>query len=96
MITRTTKGTHNPRISAQTVANRLREIGEISPINNVCFICGVSFFSICEKPVTKVLILFSCPLGLWVLLWNFETISGSLMTPKWQKLASLAQEICTL
>ena len=29
-------------------------------------------------------------------LWNFETIRGSLMKPKWQKLASLAQEICTL
>ena len=29
-------------------------------------------------------------------LWNFETIRGSLMTHKWQKLASLAQEICTL
>ena len=27
---------------------------------------------------------------------EFETIRGSLMTPKWQKLASLAQEICTL
>ena len=37
-----------------------------------------------------------CPLGSWVSLWNFETIRGSLMKPKWQKLASLAQEICTL
>ena len=27
---------------------------------------------------------------------NQQTIRGSLMTPKWQKLASLAQEICTL
>ena len=35
-------------------------------------------------------------LGSWVSLWNFETIRGSLMKPKWQKLASLAQEICTL
>ena len=41
-------------------------------------------------------ILFSCPLGSWVSLWNFETIRRSLMTPKWQKLANLAQEICTL
>ena len=40
--------------------------------------------------------LFSCPLGSWVLLWNFETIRGSLMKPNWQKLASLASEICTL
>ena len=39
---------------------------------------------------------FSSPLGSWVSLWNFGTITGSLMTPKWQKLASLAQEICTL
>ena len=31
MIARTTPGTHNPRISAQTVTNRLREIGEESP-----------------------------------------------------------------
>ena len=29
MIARTTPGTHNPRISAQTVTNRLREIDEI-------------------------------------------------------------------
>ena len=41
-------------------------------------------------------LLFSCPLGSWVSLWNFETIRGSLMKPKWQKLASLAQEVCTL
>ena len=34
--------------------------------------------------------------GSWVSLWNFETIRGSLIKPKWQKLASLAQEICTL
>ena len=34
--------------------------------------------------------------GIWVSLWNFETIRGSLMTSKWQKLASLAQEIYTL
>ena len=33
---------------------------------------------------------------LWVSLWDFETIRWSLMKPKWQKLASLAQEICTL
>ena len=37
-----------------------------------------------------------CPLGSLVSLWNFESIRGSLMKPKWQKLASLAQEICTL
>ena len=47
-------------------------------------------------PFTIVKILFSCPLGSWVSFWNFETILGSLMKPKWQKLASLAKEICTL
>ena len=31
MIARTTPGTHNPRISAQTVTNRLQEIGERPP-----------------------------------------------------------------
>ena len=31
MIARTTPGTHNSRISAQTVTHRLREIGERSP-----------------------------------------------------------------
>ena len=31
MIARTTPGTHNPRISAQTVTHRLREIGEKTP-----------------------------------------------------------------
>ena len=35
-------------------------------------------------------------MGSWVLLWNFETIRGSMMKPKWQKLASLAQEISTV
>ena len=45
MIARTTPGYHNSRITAQTLTNRLREIGERSPIYNVCFICGVSFFA---------------------------------------------------
>ena len=36
--------------------------------------------------------LFSCPLGSWDLLLNFETIRGSLMRPKRPKLASLAQK----
>ena len=39
---------------------------------------------------------YFCPLGSWVSLWNFETIRGSLMKPKWQKLASPARGICTL
>ena len=35
--------------------------------------------------------LCSCPFGSLVLLWNFETIRGPLIRPKWPKLASLAQ-----
>ena len=38
---------------------------------------------------------FFCPLGSWFSLWNFKAIRGSLMRPKWPKLASLAQKICT-
>ena len=34
--------------------------------------------------------------GIMGSMWNLETIRGSPMKPKWQKLASLAQEICTL
>ena len=34
--------------------------------------------------------LFYFSWGLWVSLWDFETIRGSLMMPKWPKLASLA------
>ena len=40
--------------------------------------------------------LFSCPLGSLVSFGNFEIIRGSLMRPKWPKLASLAQKTCTL
>ena len=43
-----------------------------------------------------VWILFSCPLGSCVPLWNFETIRGSLMRPNWLILASLEKNLCTL
>ena len=43
MIARTTPGTHNPRISAQTVTHRLREIGERPPYT-MYVLCGVSFW----------------------------------------------------
>ena len=46
----------------------------------------------CSTELAIVQILFSYPLGSWVSLWKSETIRGSLMKPKWQKLASLAQE----
>ena len=39
---RTTPGTHNPRISAKTVTNLLREMVK-DPY--ICFICGVSFLT---------------------------------------------------
>ena len=39
---------------------------------------------------------FFLSFGIIGLLWNFETIRGSLMRPKWPKPASLAQKICTL
>ena len=38
----------------------------------------------------------SCPLGSWDSFENFEIIKGSLVRPKWPKLASLAQKTCTL
>ena len=34
--------------------------------------------------------------GIMGFIVEFETMRGSLIMPKWQKLASLAQEICTL
>ena len=60
------------------------------PENSICPVGNL------KTNVIIVKILFSCPLGSSVSLWNFETIRGSLMKPNWQKLASLAQEICTL
>ena len=68
-------------------------------MDHLCYLCIVFvmlsrlFIAALWSPCN---ILLSCPLGSWVSLWNFETIRGSLMTPKWQKLASLAQEKCTL
>ena len=48
MIARTTIATHNPRISAQTVTNRLREIGEISPYTMYVLYAAFLFWpSIC-------------------------------------------------
>ena len=47
-------------------------------------------------PALQYSVDFFSALGSWVSLWDFETIGGSLVGPGWQKLASLAQEICTL
>ena len=48
MIARTTPGTHNPRISAQTVTNRLREIDENTPYKMYVLYAAFLFWpSIC-------------------------------------------------
>ena len=48
MIASTTPGTHNPRISAQTVTNRFREIGEIHPYSMTVLYAAFLFWpSIC-------------------------------------------------
>ena len=44
MIARTTPGTHNPRISAQTVTLRLREIGERPPYTMYVLYAAFLFF----------------------------------------------------
>ena len=56
MIARKTPGTHKPRISVQTVTNRLREIGEISPKNNVCLYAAFLFWPSISKIDAKRII----------------------------------------
>ena len=57
MIASTTPGTHNPRISAQTVTNHLREIGERPPyimyVLYAAFLFWPSIYilPICQFPV---------------------------------------------
>ena len=49
MIARTILGTHNPRISAQTVTHRLREIGERPPYTMYVLYAAFRFWpSICK------------------------------------------------
>ena len=48
MIARTTQGTHNPRLSAQTVTHLLREIGERLPYTMYVLYAAFLFWpSIC-------------------------------------------------
>ena len=58
MIPRTTLGTHNPRISAQTVTHRLREIGEKKPytmyVLYAAFLFWPSICSMCLHCIGKV------------------------------------------
>ena len=50
MIARTTLETHNPRISAQTVTHRLREIGERPPYTMYVLYAAFLFWpSTCSK-----------------------------------------------
>ena len=52
MIARTTLGSHNPRISAQTVTHRLREIGERHPYAMYVLYAAFLFWpSICFFPM---------------------------------------------
>ena len=44
IIARTTSGTHNPRISAQTVTLSLREIGEIPPYTMYVLYAAILFW----------------------------------------------------
>ena len=55
MIARTTLGTHNPRISAQTVTHRLREIGERPPYTMYVLYAAFLFW-----PSIYILLLSTC------------------------------------
>ena len=56
MIARTTPGTHNPRINAQTVTHRLREIGERPPYTVYVLYTAFLFWpSICSAPSLVIL-----------------------------------------
>ena len=51
----------------------------------------------CIKKVAVYLIEANiCLLESWILLWNFATIIGSLMRPKWLKLGSLVHNVYKL
>ena len=57
MIASTTPGTHNPRISAQTVINRLREIGERPPIQCMFYMRRFFFGLVYMQCVPNIFIL---------------------------------------
>ena len=62
MIARTTPGTHNPRNSAQTVTNRLREIVEKNPYTTYVLYAAFLFWPsicCCNVAVCKAQIHFS-------------------------------------
>ena len=55
MIARTTLGTHNPRISAQTVTHRLRENGERPAYTMYVLYAAFLFWpSICVKRLYRI------------------------------------------
>ena len=58
MIASTTPGTHNPRISAQTVTNRLREIGERPPYTMYVLYAAFLFWPSIYKAV--ILLFIGC------------------------------------
>ena len=59
MIARTTPGTHNPRISAQTLTHRLPEIGERPPYTMYAYYVAFLFWpsiymdNVCEQHSVK-------------------------------------------
>ena len=65
MIARTTPGTRNPRIIAQTVTHRLREIGERPLYTMYVLYAGFLFWpSICGKAFTDRVIKISLTTGI--------------------------------
>ena len=57
MLSRTTLGTHIPRISAQTVTHRLREIGKRPPYTMYVLYAAILFWpSIYSRRNTKITI----------------------------------------
>ena len=58
MIARTTPGTHNPRISAQTVTNRLQEIGERFPYTMYVLYAVFLFWPSIDVIISPMLLTF--------------------------------------
>ena len=69
-----------------------KNIFDLTTAGDLDYVAAVERFPALHYSVDFIFLSFE----FMVSLWNFETIKGSLMTPKWQKLAGLAQEICTL
>ena len=60
MVARTTPGTHNPRISAQTVTHRLREIGERPPYTMYVLYAAFLFWPSIYDILKNIILTCSC------------------------------------